>query len=150
MSRLNHIRQLDLSYNALGPAGALLLAEGMKGNLRRLTSLNLEGNSMGEKAGVQICSGVKGMHALKTFNIARNKIGDDSVVALGTSCSTKCRDMVLDISYNLVGDVGFEGIVKLVVEKGEDGQKTKLNIPCTYTPTQFFAYCSLCSPQLRI
>ncbi|GMI10457.1 hypothetical protein TrRE_jg7197, partial [Triparma retinervis] len=120
MSRLNHIRQLDLSYNALGPAGALLLAEGMKGNLRRLTSLNLEGNSMGEKAGVQICSGVKGMHALKTFNIARNKIGDDSVVALGASCSTKCRDMVLDISYNFVGDVGFEGIVKLVVEKVTD------------------------------
>lgn len=117
MSSLNHVRLLDLSYNSLGPAGALLLAEGMKGSLRRLTSLNLEGNSMGEKAGVQICTGIKGMHALKSFNIAKNKIGDESMVALGDSCNTKCRDMKLDISYNLVGDLGFEGIVKLVIEK---------------------------------
>ena len=101
MSSLNHVRLLDLSYNSLGPAGALLLAEGMKGSLRRLTSLNLEGNSMGEKAGVQICTGIKGMHALKSFNIAKNKIGDESMVALGDSCNTKCRDMKLDISYNL-------------------------------------------------
>ena len=120
ISTLNHIRQMDLSHNSLGPAGGLLLAEGLKGTLRRLSGLNLDNNNIGDKAGLEVCKGFKGMHGLKTLNLARNSLGDEAIVALGEGCNSKCKDMYVDVSYNSFGDVGFGGIAKLVADKVVD------------------------------
>jgi len=100
-----HLSQLDLTYNKIGPDGALSLAFCLTRNetLRRLI---LRQNLIRDAGCESLCLALRSSNSsLIELSIAANGLTDVAARALGvmlTSNTTLCR---LDVSANVFGEV---------------------------------------------
>lgn len=105
--RLGSLAELDVSFNHLGPGGAVALAEDE--SLARLTSLDLAFNDI-ESGGAEAIAGAAALGSLASLNLAGNRITAAGAEALAASDALGSVE-ALDLTANPVGDGGAAALV---------------------------------------
>ena len=105
------VKNLDLSLNNIGAAGAAGLGEALKFN-RSLTELDLSYNKIGDSGAVGLCEGLQFNTSLKKLYLVWNNIGDAGAAGLGKGLQFNTSLTKLDLSHNNIGDAGAAGLVE--------------------------------------
>jgi uncharacterized protein (TIGR02996 family) len=93
VAALVNLRELDLSGNYVGSAGAEALAEG---KLRRLRRLDLSDGNLDAEAARRL-AGAKALRRLRVLRLGNNPLGDSGVAALaGSPHLGRLRELSLD------------------------------------------------------
>jgi len=100
LQALQHLTSLDLRGNSIGDRGAKAIAASLTG----LSSLALSGNQIGDEGAEAIAASLVGLSSLALNN---NQIGDDGAKAIAASLSGLSS---LALSGNWIGDEGAKAI----------------------------------------
>ncbi len=93
-------RHLDLSYNIIGPKGAMHIAASLREN-QSLVSLDLSINRIG--GGVyELAEAVLLNRSLRNFNMARNRLSEAELLFLVETLAERVVPLRVDISDNEV------------------------------------------------
>jgi uncharacterized protein (TIGR02996 family) len=106
--RLGSLADLDVSFNHLGPDGAVAIAE--DGSLTRLTTLNLGFNDI-ESVGAEALAVGETLGSLVSLNLAGNRLTESAVEALAGSEVLGAVE-ALDLTANPVGDGGAVALMQ--------------------------------------
>ena len=105
---------LDLSFNGFeGVVSSLFKA--LKAN-SSLTSLNLEGNFIGEDGASFLSHALKANSSLTNLNLSINSIGDAGASSLSKTLKANSSLTNLNLSYNRIGDAGASSLSKALKE----------------------------------
>jgi Ran GTPase-activating protein (RanGAP) involved in mRNA processing and transport len=102
------LRELSLSFNNIGPAGGIAVANIMRGPVSELTTLSLEGNQLGD---VGICDVAAACPRTKltTLNLANNNFTEPRTCeAFARALAHNATLTTIDIDSNFIGDAGGE------------------------------------------
>jgi uncharacterized protein (TIGR02996 family) len=108
IGRLGSLAVLDVSFNHLGPGGAVALAE--DDSLTHLTALDLGFNDI-ESAGAEAIAAGAALGSLVSLNLAGNRITEPGAQALASSDVLGSVEE-LDLTANPLGDGGAVALVK--------------------------------------
>ncbi len=107
----NKLTTLDLGSNSIGEAGALAIAESLKGNTT-LTSLNLYNNEIGEAGARAIAESLKGNTTLTTLDLGNNSIGEPGARAIAENLKGNTTLSTLDLGWNSIGETGVQAVAE--------------------------------------
>lgn len=99
------LRELDLSYNNLGPEGADALSPALE-RMSNLQKLGLEAVRLESNGMLMICSGVVGLRQLNELYLGKNNIGDTGIRGLANIFPYLTNLTVLKINDNEIGPKG--------------------------------------------
>ncbi|AIN95456.1 hypothetical protein LPMP_050150 [Leishmania panamensis] len=120
--RNTYVTFLDLSHNELGDDGAISIASMLRGNTH-VQYLNLSHNNMTDAGGIALASafipnvspsGQPGQwnRTLFTLVLMGNRLGDDTLLAMGNAAACH-RDLTrVDLSWNTVGENGTKCLMR--------------------------------------
>ena len=111
------LRELYLSFNQIGDAGAHALAEALRTNTS-LTRLVLGDNQIGPEGAVALAEALERNTSLTELNLFGNRIGNAGAVALAIALRTNPSLTTLFLSYNQIGDALMQEIERLMSPEG--------------------------------
>ena len=101
---ITNITKLDLHNNEIGEAGAKALAESLKDN-PNITVLYLWGNKIGDAGAKALVEGLKDNPNITELSLGDNQIGEEGAIALAESLKGS-QITTLYLEYNQIGDAG--------------------------------------------
>jgi len=112
------LKELNLSFNRIGPTGATALADALKVN-GVLTDLTLAGNKIRDQGAAAIAEALRGNGVLNTLNLSRNNIGggtgwikasevEGESKEVGAKVIYQGREMVVSVGVDKDGDLKLE------------------------------------------
>lgn len=142
------ISQRGLFDDALRPLVALLLSASAELSFPNLRTLDLSANAIGNDGCIMLAEGLSALRlreggGIRSLHVAGNRIGSDGVVALadsflpqGSSKSSNCgqagdEEFFLDSSDNPLGDAGVEALAGIVCTQRCATALALCNVGCT-------------------
>ncbi|KAJ1637441.1 hypothetical protein T492DRAFT_952361 [Pavlovales sp. CCMP2436] len=110
-----------LKFCNLGGLDATVWATGLRHLLTAnaaLTTLNFDGNQIGDAGAVGLGKALKANTALTTLDLHRNQIGDVGALGLAKALEVNASLTELDLNSNLIGDAGALGLGKALEVNG--------------------------------
>lgn len=106
------LQELDLSANALGPAGAAALAPTLA-HLTNLTCLSLASNRLGPEGSACLCPALQLLTRLRTLDISGNMLGVGGLLSLAPALQS-LHLTALHLGANCLGPEGAQALSQLM------------------------------------
>jgi len=122
------LRQIYLSKNAIGDAGAVSIAAGIKG-LERMDTLHLADNHIGDAGVIALADSIKHL-GLTTVVLTRNCFGDDGAAALAAPLADPENFERLEwlfLNECQIGDMGAAAIMEALLTGGKELNRLALH-----------------------
>eukprot|EP00746_Dinoflagellata_sp_MGD_P011161 gnl/MRDRNA2_/MRDRNA2_123336_c0_seq1.p1 gnl/MRDRNA2_/MRDRNA2_123336_c0~~gnl/MRDRNA2_/MRDRNA2_123336_c0_seq1.p1 ORF type:complete len:1073 (+),score=177.21 gnl/MRDRNA2_/MRDRNA2_123336_c0_seq1:183-3221(+) len=114
VQRLNLSRGPEDSHPAMGPSGAVLIADALYKN-RALLELNLRGQLIGQEGARALGGALQANVILKKLDLSCNSLGPGGMQELSEAlCSDGVMLDVLEVSMNGIGDEGCQYISQML------------------------------------
>lgn len=107
------VKNLILSNNKIGAAGAADIAKGISQNAT-LTELNLENNEIDDAGVAALASAIVSKPAITALNLSGNKVGAAGVKSLVEALSSDHSFPVVNLAKNNLNDASVAELVKLI------------------------------------
>ncbi len=88
-----------------------ILCEGLGGHTSNLLSLTLQQCRLDDGAMAILASRLHNLRAMKTLNVADNRIGDDSIAVFVENWPEDSKLELLDLDFNLISTVGVQRLM---------------------------------------
>lgn len=107
------VKNLILSNNKIGAAGAADIAKGISQNAT-LTEINLENNEIDDAGVAALASAIASKPAITALNLSGNKVGAAGVKSLVEALSSDHSFPVVNLAKNNLNDASVAELVKLI------------------------------------
>lgn len=108
------LKMLDLSWNKIGPHGAIALGMALRKNAS-LEEMNVASNSIGDYGGQRLVSSLVSHRTLQTFILSQNEIADRTCFVASRVLKDHPSIRRLDLTFNPLGEAGARSIYRTIL-----------------------------------
>ncbi|KAM8885100.1 LOW QUALITY PROTEIN: uncharacterized protein lrrc74b [Spinachia spinachia] len=117
------LRSLNLAWNCLGGRGAVMLADGLRGDVF-LRAVDLTFNGFGREGAVALGRALKDNYVLEELNVSSNRIPPEGATHLAMGLKVNKAIKSLNVGRNPIQNAGCYGILQALQENPHSAVET--------------------------